>query len=184
MTHDLPERPGSQPRPPGPFAYCSSCGSPNEIQERDGRHRPVCTACGYITFLDPKLAVAALIVRDGQILLGKRGPGTRSPGKWSFPAGFVERGEQVEAATAREVREETGLDVEPGALVGLFSEPGETVVLAVYEATLNDTGAVPVAADDLVDLDWFPLARLPELAFERDYRIIECLLGGQKVVRD
>ena len=59
------------------------------------------------------------------------------------------------------------LDVEPGALVGLFSEPGETVVLAVYEATLNDTGAVPVAADDLVDLDWFPLARLPDLAFER-----------------
>ena len=150
------------------------------MQERDGRSRPVCTACGHITFLDPKLAVAALIVRDGQILLGKRGPGTRSPGKWSFPAGFVERGEQVEAAATREVLEETGLEIEPGALVGLFSEAGETVVLAVYEATVSDSCAVPVAADDLVDLGWFPLDALPDLAFERDYRIIERLLASTR----
>jgi ADP-ribose pyrophosphatase YjhB (NUDIX family) len=147
------------------------------MQERDGRIRPVCTACGHITFLDPKLAVAALIVRNGQILLGKRGPGTRSPGKWSFPAGFVERGEQVEAATVREVLEETGLEIEPGELAGLFSEAGETVVLAVYKATLRNPFAVPVAADDLVDLGWFPLDALPELAFARDYRIIKRLLA-------
>lgn len=146
------------------------------MQERDGRDRPVCTACGHITFLDPKLAVAALIVRDGQILLGKRGLGTRSPGKWSFPAGFVERGEQVEAALIREVREETGLEVEPGDLVGLYSEPGETVVLAVYEAAIMDFAAVPTAADDLDELEWFPLESLPDLAFARDYRIIERLL--------
>jgi 8-oxo-dGTP diphosphatase len=148
--------------------------------EREGRSRPVCAACGHITFLDPKLAVAALIVRDGQILLGKRGPGTRSPGKWSFPAGFVERGEQVEVATTREVREETGLEIEPGPLFGLFSEQGETVVLAVYEATIRDPDAVPAAADDLVDLGWFPLDGLPELAFERDYRIIERLLAARQ----
>jgi ADP-ribose pyrophosphatase YjhB (NUDIX family) len=148
------------------------------MQERDGRNRPVCTKCGHITFLDPKLAVAALIVREGQILLGKRGPGTRSPGKWSFPAGFVERGEQVEAATAREVFEETGLVIEPGRLFGLFSEEGETVVLAVYEAVLSNPVAIPIAADDLVDLDWFSLDALPELAFERDYRIIERLLAA------
>jgi 8-oxo-dGTP diphosphatase len=178
MTQDLPERPGTQPRPPGPFAFCPTCGSPNELQERDGRSRPVCTACGNITFLDPKLAVAALIVRDGQILLGKRGPGTRSPGKWSFPAGFVERGEQVEAAVAREVREETGLEIEPGNLFGLFSESGETVVLAVYEAVVRNLAAVPVAADDLTALGWFPLDDLPELAFDRDYRIIERLLAS------
>lgn len=147
------------------------------MQEREGRSRPVCTACGHITFLDPKLAVAALIVRDGQILLGKRGPGTRSPGKWSFPAGFVERGEQVETATAREVLEETGLAIDPGPLVGLFSEEGETVVLAVYEATMSNPDTIPAAADDLVDLGWFPLDSLPELAFERDYHIIERLLA-------
>jgi ADP-ribose pyrophosphatase YjhB (NUDIX family) len=122
--------------------------------------------------------VAALIVRDGEILLGKRGPGTRAPGKWSFPAGFVERGEQVEAAVTREVFEETGLENEPGNLVGLFSETGETVVLAVFEAIVANPAAVPVAADDLTDLGWFPLHGLPELAFERDYRIIERLLAS------
>lgn len=150
------------------------------MQERDGRDRPVCTACGHITFLDPKLAVAALIVRDGQILLGKRGPGTRSPGRWSFPAGFVERGEQVETALAREVREETDLEIEPGKLVGLFSAAGETVVLAVYKADVQDSSAVPMAADDLVDLGWFSLDALPDLAFERDYRIIERLLDADR----
>ena len=79
--------------------------------------------------------MAVLIARDGRILLGKRGPGAREPGKWSFPAGFVERGERVERAAAREAREETGLDVLVGDLVGLYSSEGETVVLAVYEAT-------------------------------------------------
>ena len=149
------------------------------MQERDGRDRPVCTACGHITFLDPKLAVAALIMRGGQILLGKRGPGTRSPGKWSFPAGFVERGEQVEIAAAREVLEETGLEIEPGRLIGLFSEPGETVVLAVFEARPTNPAQVSVAADDLDALGWFSLESLPELAFERDYRIIERFLAGE-----
>lgn len=139
----------------------------------------MCSACGHITFLDPKLAVAALIVRDGQVLLGKRGPGTRSPGRWSFPAGFVERGEELEAAITREVFEETGLEVKPGRLVGLFSEAGETVVLAVYEATLGDPASEPAAADDLIALGWFSLDRLPELAFERDYRIIEQFLRNQ-----
>lgn len=148
------------------------------MQAREGRDRPVCSACGHITFLDPKLAVAAVIVHDGSILLGKRGPGTRSPGKWSFPAGFVERGEQVEAATAREVLEETGLRISPGRLVGLFSEQGETVVLAVYEAELEDPEASPVAADDLEELGWFQLDALPALAFERDYRIIERFLSA------
>jgi ADP-ribose pyrophosphatase YjhB (NUDIX family) len=147
------------------------------MQERDGRDRPVCTACGHITFLDPKLAVAAVIVRDCQILLGKRGPGTRSPGKWSFPAGFVERGEEVEAAATREVLEETGLDIVPGRLIGLFSEAGETVVLAVFEAGLRIPDQVPAAADDLTALGWFSFEKLPELAFERDYRIIERFLA-------
>ena len=91
--------------------YCAACGSPTEERTVEGCLRPVCTACGQVVYLDPKLAVAVLIARDGRLLLGKRGPGTREPGKWSFPAGFVERGERVERAAAREAREETGLDV-------------------------------------------------------------------------
>ena len=67
--------------------------------------------------------VLALAAREGRILLGRRGPGTREPGKWSFPAGFVERGERIEHAAAREAREETGLDVRPERVLGVFGWP-------------------------------------------------------------
>lgn len=121
-------------------------------------------------FLDPKLAVAVIIARDGQILLGRRGPGTRQAGRWSFPAGFVERGEQVEFAAIREAREETGLSVTIGRLVGLFSTAGETVVLAVYAAA--ELSGDARAGDDLAEVAWFPLDQLPDLAFARDYDIL------------
>jgi ADP-ribose pyrophosphatase YjhB (NUDIX family) len=120
--------------------------------------------------------VAVLIARDGRLLLGKRGPGAREPGKWSFPAGFVERGERVEHAAAREAREETGLDIVVGDLVGLYSSEGETVVLAVYEATSRGE---PSAGDDLVEVDWFAFSELPELAFPRDQRILDEWLSSQ-----
>src|SRR6187401_844516 len=104
--------------------FCQQCGGITEEREQDGRLRPVCVVCGAITFLDPKLAAAVVIERDGKLLFGRRGPGTRAPGLWSFPAGFVERGEQVEAAAVREALEETGLSVRLGPLMGLFSEQG------------------------------------------------------------
>ena len=151
--------------------YCAACGSLTEERPVEGSIRPVCTGCGQVVYLDPKLAVAVLIARDGRILLGKRGPGAREPGKWSFPAGFVERGETVERAAAREAREETGLDVVVGDLVGLYSSDGETVVLAVYEAT--SAVGVPCAGDDLTEVGWFATSELPELAFPRDRRIMD-----------
>jgi 8-oxo-dGTP diphosphatase len=159
--------------------FCASCGSPTEEHEVEGYMRPVCAACGQVVFLDPKLAVGVLIARDGRILLGKRGPGTREPGKWSFPAGFVERGECVERAAAREAREETNLDVKIENLIGLYSSEGEMVVLAVYAATA--AAGEPEAGDDLVEIGWFSLAELPELAFPRDRQIMEAWLSAHGV---
>jgi ADP-ribose pyrophosphatase YjhB (NUDIX family) len=154
--------------------HCTACGAATEERAVEGRPRQVCVACGLVAYLDPKLAVAVLLVQDDRVLLGRRGPGTREPGKWSFPAGFVERGERVEAAAAREAREETGLQVVIGELVGLFSSEGEPVVLAVYEATASGE---PLAGDDLTEVGWFPISALPELAFPRDRKILEAWLG-------
>lgn len=151
--------------------YCQQCGSPTEERTVEGRLRPVCLACGHVTYLDPKLAVAVVIEREGRLLLGRRGPGTREPGKWSFPAGFVERGERVEDAALREVAEEVGLTVELGPLLGLYSATGETAVLAVFSATA--ASGTPAARDDLVELGWFAPDALPELAFPHDQRIVE-----------
>lgn len=151
--------------------HCQQCGAPTTERPHDGRPRPVCTACGAVTYLDPKLAVAVLIERDDCILLGQRGEGTREPGKWSFPAGFVERGERVEAAAAREVAEEVGLAITVGDLIGLYSADGEAVVLAVFTAA--SVAGEPAAADDLTAVAWFDLSDLPELAFPHDRRIID-----------
>lgn len=131
--------------------FCQRCGAPTEERNVDGRERPVCTGCGAVTYLDPKLAVTVVIERGGRVLLGKRAAWTRSLGAWSFPAGFVERGEVVESAAIREV--------------------GESVVLLVYPAT-SFTGT-PVAGDDLTDLEWFSSPDLPDLAFPHDTAILQ-----------
>ena len=151
--------------------YCQHCGRETALAERDGAWRPVCRGCGAVTYFDPKLAAGVIIERDGRLLFGLRGPGATGPGKWSFPAGFVERGERVEDAAVRETREEVGLDVTLGPLLGLFSDTGETVALAVY-LVIGFSGE-PAAGDDLIDVGWFGPDDLPELAFPRDRRIVD-----------
>lgn len=151
--------------------HCQGCGGVTAEEAVDGRFRPVCQSCGSVTYLDPKLAVAVVLGRAGKVLLGRRGASARAAGKWSFPAGFVERGEAVEDAALREVREETGFIIELGPLVDLISSAGETVVLAVFTGTI--VGGDAHAGDDLNELEWFAPDALPELAFPHDLRIIE-----------
>lgn len=154
----------------GASIYCQRCGGITELRLVEDQQRPVCTVCGAITYFDPKLAVAVVLERDGAILLGQRGEHTRAPGKWSFPAGFVERGEAVESAAIREVREETGVTIELGPLIGLYSHEGEAVVLAVY--AVSGFAGEPAANDDLDAIGWFTLDALPELAFDHDSIIV------------
>ena len=143
-----------------------------------GKSRPACLSCGHVVFEDPKLAVAVLIERDGGLLLGRRSPDAAAPGKWSFPAGFVDRGERVEDAAVREAREETGLDVRLDGLVGLYSATGNPVALAVYGATILGGALAP--ADDLTELAFFPLDRLPEPAFAHDPQIVADWLAWRR----
>ncbi len=151
--------------------HCQSCGGPTDERMVEERLRPVCELCGAVTYLDPKLAVAVVLQRDGKVLMGRRGASARAAGKWSFPAGFVERGEVVEEAVIREVKEETGFTIELGPLIALLSSEGEPVVLAVYTGTIVD--GIQDAGDDLIELGWFVPDALPELAFPHDREIID-----------
>ncbi len=146
----------------------SHAGLPELIPTEDGHHR--CADCERMLYSDPKLAVAAIIPHNGGIVLIKRGI-EPAYGKWSFPSGYVNRGEVVEKALEREVREETELVVRAIQLVGLYSKPGQAVVLAVYEAEVLD-GKLS-AADEVLEARIFSPLELPDLAFEHDDRIID-----------
>ncbi|HET9766040.1 MAG TPA: (deoxy)nucleoside triphosphate pyrophosphohydrolase [Thermoanaerobaculia bacterium] len=121
--------------------------------------------------------VGAAIVRDGRCLAAQRGPAMRLPGKWEFPGGKVEPGEDPRVALAREVREELGLDVAVGELLGTGRDAGNDLVvrLDVYLATiaggelqLLEHGAVRwLAGAELDSLDWAD-ADLPLLAALRE----------------
>jgi NADH pyrophosphatase NudC (nudix superfamily) len=97
----------------GRFRFCPVCGGSLEarvIKAMDPK-RLVCTSCEFIFYLDPKLAVGTIIRDDrDQIVLVRRAiePGY---GKWVFPGGYVDRGEEVLTAAVREAREECGLEV-------------------------------------------------------------------------
>jgi ADP-ribose pyrophosphatase YjhB (NUDIX family) len=91
-------------------------------------------------------------------------------GLWGLPGGYVDRGEVVEKAAAREVWEETGLEVETGELIGLFSEADNPVIVAVYAA--QETGGELEAGPEALEVGFFATDDLPELAFPRDQEVL------------
>lgn len=91
---------------------------------------------------------------DGRLLLVRRG---RPPGEgqWSIPGGRVEPGEDDPAAVARELKEETGLDVAVGALAGTVDRPGpDGVVYEIHDYTATVTGGTLRAGDDAAEVRW------------------------------
>ena len=150
--------------------YCHRCGERLGEREVAGRMRPSCASCGETVFLDPKVAVAVVATDDGKILMVKRDIDPMM-GRWSLPAGYVDRGEVVEEAALREVREETGVEVRLDSLLGVYSSQGAPVILIVYAATV--TAGVASPGDEAQDVAYFPTDRLPEMPFPHDDQIIE-----------
>jgi 8-oxo-dGTP diphosphatase len=163
------------------FRFCPVCGSRSEARVlRVGEPaRLVCTssACAFVFYLDPKVAVGTIISRpDGRIVLVRRAiePGY---GKWVFPGGYVDRGEEVRLAAIREAREEAGLDVRIDHLVGIYSYPGRTPIIIVYAATM--TGGELAVDDEGLEAQWFEPHAIPwdELAFLSTRDALHAYLG-------
>jgi len=151
--------------------YCFHCGTKLVSRHQEDRERPTCPECGFVHYLDPKVAVAVVLGDDDGVLLGKRCvyPGA---GAWSFPAGYVNRGEVVEEAAVREVLEEVGVAVRLTGLVGVYSQRGEPVVLVVYAGEVEAGEPIPDGRE-VSEVRRFPIDALPDdLAFEHDRRVL------------
>ena len=144
-SSDVPSGAGVPPWIAQHLNFCSSCGGPlrfGSVPDED-RERLVCALCGQIAYVNPRLVVTTLpITEAGDIVLIRRGiePGL---GSWAQPGGFLEIDETVNQAAIRETFEETGLLVEPGEIVGLYTRLEAVVVTIAFEARIVGGTAAP-----------------------------------------
>ena len=143
--------------------FCSRCGTalrfgPIAGEERD---RLACQACGFIFYVNPRLVVTTLpITERGEVMLIRRGiaPGYNM---WAQPGGFLEIDETVPEAAIRETLEETGLQVEPVRIVGLYSRVEAAVVVVAYEARI--VGGEPITTPESLETRPFAPDQIPGL---------------------
>lgn len=155
--------------------FCMRCGAAVTHTEKFGLLRPVCSACGWIYFIDPKVAAAVLIERERRVLLVRR---ANEPyrGLWTLPAGFINGGEDPSVAAVRECLEETGLSVVVKRVVDVIAgrehQRGADFVV-IYQAEIISGELIP--ADDADAADWFAYDSLPPLAFEATRKILAAI---------
>src|SRR5829696_1268132 len=123
------------------YRFCPSCAGALEprLLKANDPERLVCTGCGQVIFMDPKVAVGTIITNDrGQVVLVRRAiePGH---GLWVFPGGYVDKGEKVTSAAMREAMEEAGLEIRIDRLLNVYSYAGRPLVVIVYAATAIGT---------------------------------------------
>jgi 8-oxo-dGTP diphosphatase len=150
------------------WIFCPRCRS----ELAGDRARLTCWVCGFVVYASSKPTAGALCVENGRVLLARRAA-EPFEGRWDIPGGFLEEGEDPVAGLRRELKEETGLDVEPERFLGVWMDRygGDSTA----EATLNlywtarIVAGDPKPADDVSELRWFDRDALPgpdDLAFE------------------
>jgi ADP-ribose pyrophosphatase YjhB (NUDIX family) len=146
--------------------HCAACGHLLEERKIEGRRRSLCVRCGAVAYENP-LPVAAVVITNerGEVLLVRR---ARHPmkGMWCLPCGFAEKDEQIEQAALRELEEETHLRGRVMRLLDAATARNYfygNLVMITFE--VGDVTGVPAPGDDAAEVCFFPLERIPPLAF-------------------
>lgn len=168
---------------PVPPRFCPQCGSPLEerLLASEDRLRLVCRGCGHILYINPKVVAAVIPEWGDRFLLLRRAIEPRY-GTWTFPGGFVEIDETVEAAAVREAREEVGLEVRLRTLVGVYSRPapaGPGVVVVVYRGEV--TSERICMGREALEARWVLPSEIPwdELSFQTTAWALRDWLAGR-----
>jgi NAD+ diphosphatase len=141
--------------------FCANCGTRSIVIEAGYSRR--CPNCGAVHFPRTDPVVIMLVENEGRLLLGRRA-GWPHP-RYSILAGFVSPGETLEEAVAREVREESGIDVYDPSFV--TSQPWPFPASLMLGFTARSDGGEPTVSDgELEDVRWFPLDRVRAAAAE------------------
>lgn len=154
-------------------SFCPFCGI-RFAPALPGPHLE-CAACGEITYRNPAVGVAVIVMREGRILLGRRGRGPKA-GAWCIPCGYVEWDEDLRDAARREFKEETGLQVELGKVYAVhsnFHDREKQTVGVWFEGRV--CGGTLAAGDDITEVGFFAFDALPALAFPSDELVIDSL---------
>ena len=155
------------------FKFCPWCGAILVEKKLDGQTRRKCPDCDFIWYKNPVPAAGAIIQDSGRLLLVKRKYPPRA-GDWSLPAGFMEYDESPAECCIRELKEDTGLDIEITRLFWNYKggdDPRTMVVLILYLAHI--TGGKLKPGDDAVEVEFFGMDDLPaNIAFSAHRRAI------------
>jgi len=147
--------------------YCLRCGEKLHLQDdREGKLRPHCPACGWIYYKNPVPAVAMVIINEkNELLLIKRKYEPKA-GRWALPSGYMEIDLTPEENAIEEMREETGLEGEIDHSIGWHYGHSP-----IYERILNIgfrmkvTGGILQGGDDAEEARFYPLDELPRVTF-------------------
>lgn len=159
------------------YKYCPKCEGflKKVFLLEEGHKRLKCQKCGFVFYLNSKPTASTLIIKDSQILLGKRiiSP---SKGDWDVIGGFLEPGEHPEDGARREAMEETGLEIEILNLLVIvmdkYGNDKEPTLNICYTARIKGGKLRP--SDDIGELHWFDVKRLPKnIAFKNGRKMLE-----------
>jgi ADP-ribose pyrophosphatase YjhB (NUDIX family) len=162
------------------FRFCPACGATLEprLLKPGEPERLVCTACGFVFYLDPKVAVGTIIRMPGEHIVLVRRAIEPGYGRWVFPGGYVDRGEEIRVAAIREAREESGLDVRLDGLVNIYSYPGRAPIIIVFAATA--VGGELACDEECLEAAVFEPRAIPwdKLAFRSTGEALRDFLSG------